>query len=220
MQAIDFAKSQFTEWGAAERDGVKGFFSDLVNSARQGEFSLKSVGQAFTNLISKLADKSVNMLIDRLFFGMNGGTGGGGLLGAIFAGGGGLRTGSLYADGGYTGHGGKYEPAGVVHRGEYVFDAAATARIGVSALEAMRRGVPGYANGGYVSPSALVAPPAGTAANSNRPTTINVDVTGATGNEEVQRMVAAGVRQAVQLAQMDTKRNVLNYMQEQRLRVG
>ena len=219
MQAIDFAKNQFTEWGSAERDGVKGFFSDLVNSARQGEFSLKSVGQAFTSLISKLADKSVNMLIDRLFFGMNGGTGGGGLLGAIF-GGGGSRTGSLYADGGYTGRGGKYEPAGIVHRGEYVFDAAATSRIGVHALEAMRRGLPGYADGGYVSAPAAVAPPSIPTANSNSPASITINVTGATGNEEVKRMVAAGMQQAFQMSQADTKRNAVNYFRDAQVRYG
>ena len=42
--------------------------------------------------------------------------------------------------GGYTGAGGNSEVAGPVHRNEYVFDAAATKRIGVPALEAMRRG--------------------------------------------------------------------------------
>lgn len=40
-----------------------------------------------------------------------------------------------FAEGGYTGHGGKYEPAGVVHRGEFVFNKAATQRIGVENLE-------------------------------------------------------------------------------------
>jgi lambda family phage tail tape measure protein len=59
-----------------------------------------------------------------------------------------------FDNGGYTGAGGKHEPAGVVHRGEYVFDAASTRRIGVRALNSLR----GYADGGYV-----------TAANSNSP---------------------------------------------------
>lgn len=45
-----------------------------------------------------------------------------------------------FASGGYTGSGGKYEPAGIVHRGEYVMDAEATKRIGVRNLEAMQRG--------------------------------------------------------------------------------
>lgn len=45
-----------------------------------------------------------------------------------------------FAAGGFTGPGGKYQPAGVVHKGEYVFDQAATNRIGVSNLEALRNG--------------------------------------------------------------------------------
>lgn len=68
--------------------------------------------------------------------------GGSGLFGAIFG----------FADGGWTGPGGKYQPAGVVHRGEYVMSQEATKRLGVRNLdqlhEAARRG---FAKGGYVS---------------------------------------------------------------------
>jgi lambda family phage tail tape measure protein len=56
----------------------------------------------------------------------------------------GSRSGSFlssagYDGGGYTGHG-VYEPAGVVHRGEFVFTKEATSRIGVSNLYRMMRG--------------------------------------------------------------------------------
>ncbi|EMX5239046.1 phage tail length tape measure family protein [Klebsiella pneumoniae] len=47
-----------------------------------------------------------------------------------------------FASGGYTGPGGKFQPAGIVHKGEYVFDQASTNRIGVSQLEALRNGQP------------------------------------------------------------------------------
>lgn len=47
-----------------------------------------------------------------------------------------------FASGGYTGPGGMYQPAGIVHKGEYVFDQASTNRIGVSQLEALRNGQP------------------------------------------------------------------------------
>ncbi|WP_400184926.1 phage tail tape measure protein [Klebsiella pneumoniae] len=59
-----------------------------------------------------------------------------------------------YDVGGFTGHGGKYEPAGVVHRGEFVFTKEATSRIGVSNLYRMMRG---YASGGYVGNAASPA---------------------------------------------------------------
>ncbi|UXK27431.1 phage tail tape measure protein [Escherichia coli] len=52
-----------------------------------------------------------------------------------------------FAGGGFTGTGGKYEPAGIVHRGEFVFTKEATSRIGVSNLYRLMRG---YADGGYV----------------------------------------------------------------------
>lgn len=52
-----------------------------------------------------------------------------------------------FAGGGWTGSGGKYEPAGVVHRGEFVFHKEATSRIGVGNLYRLMNG---YANGGYV----------------------------------------------------------------------
>lgn len=69
-----------------------------------------------------------------------------------------LASGS-YADGGFTGRGGKYEPAGVVHRGEYVIPKEqVNQRTGLpyaNALGQLQRGTPGpgYARGGYVGPS-------------------------------------------------------------------
>ncbi|MCZ7836035.1 phage tail tape measure protein [Atlantibacter hermannii] len=52
-----------------------------------------------------------------------------------------------FAAGGYTGEGGKYEPAGVVHKGEFVFTKEATSRLGVGNLYNLMRG---YASGGLV----------------------------------------------------------------------
>lgn len=57
-----------------------------------------------------------------------------------------LQAQDQFAMGGFTGYGGKYEPAGIVHKGEYVLNAAATQRIGKANLDMMN----GYANGGYV----------------------------------------------------------------------
>ncbi|WP_178996458.1 phage tail length tape measure family protein [Raoultella terrigena] len=47
-----------------------------------------------------------------------------------------------FSSGGYTGPGGKYQPAGMAHKGEYIFDQESTNRIGVSNLEALRNGQP------------------------------------------------------------------------------
>jgi lambda family phage tail tape measure protein len=70
-----------------------------------------------------------------------------------------------YAEGGYTGMGGKYEPAGVVHKGEYVLNADATKKLGVGFLNRLNNG---YANGGYVGTS----PSGGSAMGGN--VTINI----------------------------------------------
>lgn len=84
-----------------------------------------------------------------------GGTSGAGLFSGLFGGSTGTvgtTTGATIglAEGGYTGPGAKYDVAGVVHRGEYVFDAAATRTLGVGNLERLRQSARGYAEGGYV----------------------------------------------------------------------
>ncbi|EJV8351612.1 phage tail tape measure protein [Escherichia coli] len=77
-------------------------------------------------------------------------------MGGAFGGGASASTGTAiqaaaanfhFATGGFTGTGGKYEPAGIVHRGEFVFTKEATSRIGVGNLYRLMRG---YAEGGYV----------------------------------------------------------------------
>lgn len=57
-----------------------------------------------------------------------------------------------FASGGYTGKGGKYEPAGVVHKGEFVFSSEAT-RGNERALHGLHKQLRGYASGGYVWPA-------------------------------------------------------------------
>lgn len=56
-----------------------------------------------------------------------------------------------FAEGGYTGSGGKYEPAGVVHKNEYVIPSQLIAQFApqIAAIESARVG--GYAEGGFVS---------------------------------------------------------------------
>ena len=58
-----------------------------------------------------------------------------------------------FSEGGYTGAGGKYEPAGIVHRGEFVLPASSVNRIGLPTLEAMRAG--GSAGGGGATAIAI-----------------------------------------------------------------
>jgi len=138
----------------------------------------------------------------------------GSILGAFFG----------FADGGYTGHGGKYEPAGVVHRGEYVMSKKAVSKIGVANLEAMHRGAlkPGYAEGGYVGqprlPAANVAP-----ANQNTPqiaisAPVTVNASGGTPEanadlaKQVSRQMEATMRGVVvdELMKQSRSGNMMN----------
>ena len=85
----------------------------------------------------------------------------GSAIGSIIGGGGG-SFGSSYGSssagsfqgfdqGGYTGDGGKYDPAGIVHRGEFVVKKSVVDNPGVRPM--LERLNKGYANGGYVGPS-------------------------------------------------------------------
>lgn len=42
-----------------------------------------------------------------------------------------------FSSGGYTGNGGRYDPAGIVHRGEFVFNKSATSRLGTGFLSTL-----------------------------------------------------------------------------------
>lgn len=56
-----------------------------------------------------------------------------------------------FSEGGWTGPGAKYEPAGVVHRDEYVFPKQAVRKIGVDRLAGLHKAaLRGYADGGLV----------------------------------------------------------------------
>lgn len=139
--AIDAAKDAMKDFEDASKDALKGFISDLRNG--------KSASEALSNALDGIVDKLTNRLIDSAFDGLFGGSGGG-FLSNLFGGSqyslasrGGI---GLYDEGGYTGNGGKNQPAGIVHKGEYVMDAAATKRIGVANLQRLQ----GYASGGLV----------------------------------------------------------------------
>lgn len=89
-----------------------------------------------------------------------------------------------FMDGGYTGNGRRDEVAGPVHRGEYVFDAEATARIGVGTLEAISDGRAAFvtANG-----AAGAGPDSGGMKEKNPPP-LNVQVHNYGGDEVSTRM--------------------------------
>lgn len=158
-------------------------FVDLKNNLLEGTSLWDSFANAAYNALNKIADKALGLAADGIFdllFGslFGGGFSAGGLVGGFSGAGlGGSYGFGLYDKGGYTGIGGKYSPAGVVHKGEYVFDAEAVRRIGVNNLEKLR----GFADGGYVSGHGMQVPANDWAANSNITVTYAPVINGASG---------------------------------------
>lgn len=149
---------------------VSGVFSDILAGGKSAERAIESLKKKLIDAAFQAALLGDGPLAK--IFGMSASGGAvGGLFGAI-----GKMLG--FAEGGYTGDGGKYEPAGVVHRGEYVMPKEVVARIGVKNLEAIRRGVPSYANGGSVGDlpvPAIPSPPTrGFAGASSGGATVNI----------------------------------------------
>lgn len=126
--------------GKAGAEALTGVFMSVMSGAKSAE-------EALAGLLLAIAEAQMQ----KLFMGMFGGTGGSSFLGGLLG----------FADGGFTGVGGKHEPAGVVHRGEYVMSADATRRIGVSNLERLHQSARrGYADGGLVGNAPTLAKPA------------------------------------------------------------
>lgn len=173
-QALDAAaKARAEDLAQTWRNLAQGIQSAIAGALvnMEGGFRgfARSIVDMFRNTVAQSIAKS---LTDSIMVGLKGG---GGIFGAVRSG---LSLfGLSFATGGYTGPGGRYEPAGVVHRGEYVFSAPAVTRIGVATLEAIHRfaaGVAtptlprlGYADGGLVS---------GRVARDDAPTAVHVSV--------------------------------------------
>lgn len=147
---------QMSEFAVQAAHNIQNVLGDAMEQVLAGNFN--NIGNLFTNMLNRMIAQLAASQLSAALFGNFGSTGQiGGLLGAAGSAIAGAFTGApnaavggdygaYFAEGGYTGDGGKYDPAGVVHKGEYVFDAASTRRIGVGALNRMR----GYAEGGYV----------------------------------------------------------------------
>ena len=141
------AKNAFAEYGEEAMnmyDNIGNIASQALNGLSQQMADFLTTGQAnfkdfAKSIISLIVQMITKMAIFNAISGMFGSFGFGGATGGF--------QGAGFAGGGYTGDGGKYDPAGVVHKGEFVFTKEATQRIGAKNLYRMMRG---YANGGQV----------------------------------------------------------------------
>ncbi len=126
-------------------------------------------------------------------------------------------TGGLvgFDEGGFTGQGGKYTPAGIVHKGEYVFTKEAVSRLGVDYLDQLnyqRKAKPqGYANGGSVGGYAPITP---MNAN-NRGVKVNIINNGEPTNANVEtKETSGGLEITVELVQAIARKEAGTIMQQ------
>jgi lambda family phage tail tape measure protein len=118
-------------------DRMSDEFADVI-------MGTKSVSDAFNSMSNMIISELARIAIKKAIIGplasLIGSGGGSSLFNPL--------AGALSFDtGGFTGRGGKYQPAGVVHKGEYVFDADSVRSIGVNNLERLRKS---FATGGAV----------------------------------------------------------------------
>ncbi|HHJ1108476.1 TPA: phage tail tape measure protein, partial [Escherichia coli] len=150
-------KSGWGEWAESATDSfsqVKSAATQTFDGIAQNMAAMLTGAEAdWRGFTRSVLSMMTEILLKQAMVGIVGRIGS--AIGGAFAGGGAhVSTGTAissaaanfnFASGGFTGTGGKYEPAGIVHRGEFVFTKEATSRIGVGNLYRLMRG---YAEGG------------------------------------------------------------------------
>lgn len=160
----DASKNMFDAFRDLGQQTMSSVSHSLTEFVTTGKMNFKSLTKSIlTNIIEIINKLLVAQAIQSSmgWFGISGGGGAGAATGGLQqAYSGGLIRG--YATGGdvrysinscgFTGRGNKYEPAGIVHKGEFVFTKEATKRLGVGNLYALMNDAQrGYANGGAVN---------------------------------------------------------------------
>lgn len=153
-------------------NGLSGMLTDLMTT---GKASIKEFGMSMLKMIAEVVNRlMVAYTVQAAMGWISGGSGGGTTPSGAYTN---AAAGVSFDSGGYTGYGGKYEPAGIVHKDEFVFTKEATNRLGVDNLYRLMNGgsLPGYATGGYVGSRV------GSGATGLTPvinTTVNIDTNG------------------------------------------
>ncbi len=151
---------------------IQTYLGDNLYDALKGDYD--NILSGFADMLGRMAAQAASARIADAIFGGKGKGGGlfGDLLGAIgggFSGGGSSyapNVSGFFASGGFTGHGGKYQPAGIVHKGEYVLNQNATRRMGVQNLDRINKG---YSDGGFVGGGVGMQPSGGVVIYNNAP---------------------------------------------------
>lgn len=157
-------KGSLSATATAINQELVGTVPGFVSGMRQGQDAIEAIRNSLADVFGKFADRLLKQFTDKLLASLEGasGQGLGGLLEGLLGGGsGGGGVGALisgigslfgFANGGFTGAGGKYDPAGVVHKGEFVLPQHVVRALGLpflySLMSSTRRP---YFDGGLVS---------------------------------------------------------------------
>ncbi|SFC50322.1 phage tail tape measure protein, lambda family [Pseudomonas citronellolis] len=185
---------------------TQNFMEILQGTESFADGAMSIIADLSNAIVQALIEIAAKALVVKTITGIAGFFGGGaaGAAGAASAsdGGGGIADlGELlpgFASGGFTGYTGVNDVAGLVHGKEFVFDAAATARIGVDNLEALR------SDRSFAKlPATMDASVPSTTNNSSRSTTVNYyEAAGNGGGQKTSTARAARrIAQAVDAAQ-------------------
>lgn len=203
------AKNAWAEYARDATDmygNVQEIASSALNGLTDQMTEFLTTGKAnfadFANSILKMIVQMISKMV--IFNALSGLTGGSTwTMGSLMSG---------FSSGGYTGDGGKYDPAGIVHKGEFVFTKEATQRIGARNLYRLMRG---YANGGSVGGSGYSRASTGGAGLAYSFGDINVDINNGNdpkGMETGVRMLVADMLKR----EMGQGGSIYNFVMERR----
>nr|DAU08310.1 MAG TPA: minor tail protein [Caudoviricetes sp.] len=205
------AKNAWNEYARDATDmygNVQEISSAALNGLTSQMTDFLTTGKAnFTDFASSIIKMIVQMISKMVIFNALSGLMGGQTwtLGS-------LMKGAGFASGGYTGDGAKYEPAGVVHKGEFVFTKEATQRIGARNLYRLMRG---YANGGSVGGSGYSRSGSGGVGTAFSFGDINVDVNNGSDPKGLETGVRMMVTELLK-REMGQGGSIYNFVMERR----
>ena len=169
----------------------------------------KSIATGFADMARQIIAEMIKIAVMKavlnLFQGLLGGKApsipGGGLGGlgdSAFS-----PDGTGFASGGFTGFGGKFDPAGIVHKGEYVIPKNIVSQMGVGFFDSLLGNQPqmSYAGGGMVGGSSNIYN------NSSASNVWNINVQGGTSREQNMQTASMVRREIAAVMQQDQMRN-------------
>lgn len=203
IEAETAAMDKLEQASDSAKGMAKNFLSGLLGDLRNGVDGATALANAFGKLADQLIDMALDALINNLFAGLMGGVGGagGGLLGGIF----GFSQGGAvqgFASGGHvrgTGTGRSDSIPAALSNGEFVVNAAATAR-NRALLEAINSGQLGkFADGGLVGQaSRSIGSSSGAQGGVTIAPQINVKVEGGSRGEQADQDLGTNIAKEIE----------------------